>query len=570
MMVSTSSAWQQLQQHFEAEASSFDMRDLFQNDPSRFNNFSINLESGFLLFDYSKNLVNQETMAKLINLAKSCNVEQARDAMFSGETINTSEGRAVLHTALRNPSKDAIIVAQGNGGSEGSKVLPLIHAELDKMECIADSIRSGSWLGSTGLPITDIVNIGIGGSDLGPVMVVEALKAYSQPGIKCHFVSNIDGTQIANVLGCLPNPETTLFIIVSKTFTTAETMKNAESAKTWILSKLNLKADKADVISKHFVAVSTNHSAVSAFGVDPKNMVGFWDWVGGRYSLWSAVGLIIMISVGPGNFRKLLAGAHTIDKHFLETPLEKNIPVIMGLLGVWYGQFWGAETHAVLPYEQFLHRFPAYLQQADMESNGKSVTKDGSRADYATGPIVWGEPGTNGQHAFFQLIHQGTKLIPADFIAGLQAPNGTGMAGCINHEEHHRMLLANFFAQTEALMTGKSKEKVAAEMKICSTPTAAQSALIAQRSFTGNRPTNTLLYRKLDPFTLGALVALYEHKIFVQGVIWNINSFDQWGVELGKQLANVILQELTDGSVNETGHDGSTNGLLNYYLASKH
>jgi glucose-6-phosphate isomerase len=438
------------------------------------------------------------------------------------------------------------------------------------MECIADSIRSGSWLGSTGLPITDIVNIGIGGSDLGPVMVVEALKAYSQPGIKCHFVSNIDGTQIANVLGCLPNPETTLFIIVSKTFTTAETMKNAESAKTWILSKLNLKADKADVISKHFVAVSTNHSAVSAFGVDPKNMVGFWDWVGGRYSLWSAVGLIIMISVGPGNFRKLLAGAHTIDKHFLETPLEKNIPVIMGLLGVWYGQFWGAETHAVLPYEQFLHRFPAYLQQADMESNGKSVTKDGSRADYATGPIVWGEPGTNGQHAFFQLIHQGTKLIPADFIAGLQAPNGTGMAGCINHEEHHRMLLANFFAQTEALMTGKSKEKVAAEMKICSTPTAAQSALIAQRSFTGNRPTNTLLYRKLDPFTLGALVALYEHKIFVQGVIWNINSFDQWGVELGKQLANVILQELTDGSVNETGHDGSTNGLLNYYLASKH
>jgi glucose-6-phosphate isomerase len=347
-------------------------------------------------------------------------------------------------------------------------------------------------------------------------------------------------------------------------------MKNAESAKTWILSKLNLKADKADVISKHFVAVSTNHSAVSAFGVDPKNMVGFWDWVGGRYSLWSAVGLIIMISVGPGNFRKLLAGAHTIDKHFLETPLEKNIPVIMGLLGVWYGQFWGAETHAVLPYEQFLHRFPAYLQQADMESNGKSVTKDGSRADYATGPIVWGEPGTNGQHAFFQLIHQGTKLIPADFIAGLQAPNGTGMAGCINHEEHHRMLLANFFAQTEALMTGKSKEKVAAEMKICSTPTAAQSALIAQRSFTGNRPTNTLLYRKLDPFTLGALVALYEHKIFVQGVIWNINSFDQWGVELGKQLANVILQELTDGSVNETGHDGSTNGLLNYYLASKH
>lgn len=560
MMIKESSAWKKLEEHFLSEAKSFDMRQMFEASSGRFKDYSINLDSDFLLFDYSKNLVNKKTLELLFNLARESRLESYQDAMFSGEVINTSEGRAVLHTALRNPSAIDVIVAEGNGGSDGANVLPLVHAELEKMKRISSLLRSGEWKGWTGQKITDIVNIGIGGSDLGPVMAVEALKAYAIKDIKFHFVSNIDGTQLANVLGSLKSPESTLFIIVSKTFTTAETMKNAESAKQWLLRSL-----PAEAVSKHFIAVSTNLKAVEAFGIDPKNIVGFWDWVGGRYSLWSAVGLSIMISIGPENYDAFLAGAHRIDNHFKSVPLEQNIPVIMALLGIWYNDFWGAQTHAVLPYEQYLHRFPAYLQQADMESNGKSVTKDGGKVNYSTGPIVWGEPGTNGQHAFFQLIHQGTKMIPADFIAGIKPVIEANPVN-ISYEEHHKMLLANFFAQTEALMRGKTVEEVMAELSVVGSPTPEKAVLAAQKTFDGNKPTNTILYRCLDPYTLGALIALYEHKIFVQGCIWGINSFDQWGVELGKQLATVILKEIDSGSQNLSKHDSSTNGLVSHYL----
>lgn len=558
-MIATQPTWKKLREHFDEQAKYFQMTNLFNSDPNRFNNLSINLDNGFMLFDYSKNLVDDKTMGLLLELASESQVEQARDAMFSGQAINTSEGRAVLHTALRNPETEPGIFAQGAGGSDGQNVLPMVHAELAKMEKIAEAIRNGSWTGHTGKAITDVVNIGIGGSDLGPVMAVEALKAYSTERLRFHFVSNIDGTHIANALAAVQSPETTLFIVVSKTFTTAETMKNAQTAKDWLVSALG-----AEAIPRHFVAVSTNHAAVNQFGIAKENVVGFWDWVGGRYSLWSAVGLSIMMAIGPEDFRKFLDGAYFMDSHFKNAPLKENVPVIMALLGIWYGEFWDSQTHAVLPYEQYLHRFPAYLQQADMESNGKSIRKDGRQVVQTTGPIVWGEPGTNGQHAFYQLIHQGTKLIPADFIAGVNPVIGAGQAS-IDHECHHRMLLANFFAQTEALMTGKTPDQVTAELKINGTPTAEQAALIAQKTFPGNRPSNTILYRCLDPFTLGSLIALYEHKIFVQGVIWGINSFDQWGVELGKQLANVILKELDQGQLS-CPHDQSTSGLLQHYF----
>ncbi len=561
--VTNTSAWTNLKSHFDEEACSYDLRLLFKEDPKRFTKHSIPLEDDLLFFDYSKNLVSDMTMNLLLQLAKECNVEEARDKMFSGGAINTSEGRAVLHTALRNLSKDDQVIAQGNGGSSGQNVLPMVHAELGKMKVISEAVRTGSWLGYTGKPITDVVNIGIGGSDLGPVMAVEALKAYSTEDIEFHFVSNIDGSQLATVLDSVQSAETTLFIIVSKTFTTAETMKNAQSARSWLLE-----SQPAEAVSKHFIAVSTNHAAVSNFGINERNVVGFWDWVGGRYSLWSAVGLVIMIAIGYDNFISFLQGANRIDRHFKETPLDRNIPVLMALLGVWYGNFWGAQTHAVLPYEQYLHRFPAYLQQADMESNGKGATKDGNMIhEYMTGPIVWGEPGTNGQHAFFQLLHQGTRIVPTDFLAGINPVVGNNQAG-IDYLTHHQMLLANFFAQTEALMSGKTSAKVAEELGVTlNSATESQSALIVQKTFSGNRPSNAILYRQLDPYTLGAIIALYEHKIFVQGIIWGINSFDQWGVELGKQLASIILNEMQEKQIGE--HDQSTSGLLKYYLSKQ-
>lgn len=560
-MATSSSVWAKLQEHYDAEARAYDMRKLFAADKGRFAKFSVSLDEGLLLFDYSKNLITEETRRLLIDLAKDCKIEEARDSMFQGDVFNTSEGRAVLHTALRNLSPTEFVEAKGSGGSAGKNVLPLVHAELEKMKTMSERVRRGEWVGHTGKPITDIVNIGIGGSDLGPVMAVEALQAYSTGSLKFHFVSNIDGAHMADALQAVASAETTLFIVVSKTFTTAETMTNAGSARTWLLRTLPESA-----VARHFIAVSTNMEAVGKFGIASENVVGFWDWVGGRYSLWSAVGLSIMMAVGSEAFRSFLEGAHRADQHFRTAPLAENVPVLMALLGVWYGNFWSAQTHAVLPYEQHLHRFAAYLQQADMESNGKSVAKDGETVAYETGPIVWGEPGTNGQHAFFQLLHQGTKLIPADFIAGANPVVGSSQAG-FDRKLHQQMLLANFFAQTEALMRGKTAEQVQSELGITGTPTAEEATLIAQKCFAGNHPTNTLLYNRLDPYTLGALIALYEHKIFVQGVIWNVNSFDQWGVELGKQLANVILGEIKAGASAEGAHDGSTHGLMQHYFS---
>jgi glucose-6-phosphate isomerase len=538
-----SAAWRALQSHAETMATRH-LRDLFAGDAERFKRFSQRFDD--LLLDYSKNRVTDETLRLLLDLARQAGLEAWRARMFAGDKINTTEHRAVLHIALRNRSNRAILV-------DGEDVMPAVNAVLGQMRAFSEQVRSGAWRGHTGETITDVVNIGIGGSDLGPLMVCEALKPYQRADLRPHFVSNVDGAHLVHTLAGL-DPARTLFIIASKTFTTQETMTNAASARSWLLQKLGSGAD----VAKHFVALSTNTREVEAFGIDPQNMFVFWDWVGGRYSLWSAIGLSIALAVGMDRFEELLAGGHAMDEHFRSAPLERNLPVILGLIGVWYRNFLGASTHAILPYDQHLHRFPAYFQQGDMESNGKSVRRDGTRVDYATGPIIWGEPGTNGQHAFYQLIHQGTELIPADFLAAAESLTPLG--------DHHDKLLANFFAQTEALAFGKTAEQARAELEAEGLAGQALEALVPHKVFVGNRPTSSILYRRLDPDTLGRLIALYEHKIFTQGVLWNINSFDQWGVELGKQLAKVILPELA-GPAPVTSHDVSTNGLINHLKA---
>ncbi|KQB99516.1 glucose-6-phosphate isomerase [Pedobacter sp. Hv1] len=536
----TTPAYQYLADHF-ITINETDIKNLFAQDGERFKKFSILFED--ILVDFSKNRIEDTTLALLMQLARECKLDEAITAMYSGAPINQTEGRPVLHIALRNQSNKAILV-------NGKDVMPEVNAVLAKMEKFSNAIISGDWKGYTGKPITDIVNIGIGGSDLGPVMVTEALKAY-KTRLNLHFVSNIDGTHLAEALKGV-DPETTLFLVASKTFTTQETMTNAHSAREWFL---NSGAKTAD-IAKHFAALSTNAKDVAAFGIDTENMFEFWDWVGGRYSLWSAIGLSISLGIGFDNFKQLLAGAHASDQHFENTPFEQNIPVILGLLGVWYINFFGAETHAILPYDQYLHRFAAYFQQGDMESNGKHVDRNGEPVDYETGPVIWGEPGTNGQHAFYQLIHQGTRLIPCDFIAPAQSLNPLG--------NHHPILLSNFFAQTEALMNGKSEAEVIKELKEAGKSEDEIAELAPFKVFDGNRPTNSILLKKVTPYSLGSLIALYEHKIFVQGIIWNIFSFDQWGVELGKQLAQKIQPELKDDHPVQT-HDSSTNGLINQY-----
>ena len=536
-----SAAWKELEAH-HAIAANKQMRDLFAEDPKRFDKFSLRLND--ILLDYSKNRITTETMKLLFTLARQAEVETWRDRMFRGEKINVTEHRAVLHTALRNRSNRPVIV-------DGLDIMPGINAVLAHMNSFSRLVRSGRWKGYTGKHMTDIVNIGIGGSDLGPVMVTEALRPYGRTDLRVHFVSNIDGTHIAEVLKRL-DPETALFIVASKTFTTQETITNALTAKEWFLRS----ARDVGAVAKHFVALSTNAREVAAFGIDTKNMFEFWDWVGGRYSLWSAIGLSIALFVGMDNFEELLAGAHEMDVHFRSAPLEQNMPVILALLGIWYNNFFGYQTHAILPYDQYLHRFPAYFQQGDMESNGKRVTRNGERIEYTTGPVIWGEPGTNGQHAFYQLIHQGTKVIPADFIAPVKTHNPIG--------EHHAILLSNFFAQTEALMMGKTDDEARAELESSGLNAEEIGRLLPHKVFPGNRPTNTILIRQITPRTLGSLIAMYEHKIFVQGVIWNVNSFDQWGVELGKQLAKKILPELKSTEP-ISGHDFSTRGLINTY-----
>ncbi|GAA4444120.1 glucose-6-phosphate isomerase [Ravibacter arvi] len=518
------------------------LKELFEEDPNRFKKFSIRL--GDIVFDYSKNRINGRTRGYLLQLAEEVGLSDAIEKMFTGDKINATENRSVLHIALRNRANTPIL-------SDGKDVMPDVQEVLEKMKVFSGKVRSGEWKGYSGKTITDVVNIGIGGSDLGPVMVTEALKPYAKKGLNVHFVSNVDGTHIVETLKPL-NPETTLFLIASKTFTTQETMANAHTARKWFLDS----AQDTEAIKKHFVALSTNQKEVAAFGIDTANMFGFWDWVGGRYSLWSAIGLSIAIYIGFQNFEQLLLGAYEADQHFRTTKPDKNIPVIMGLLGVWYNNFFGAQSHAILPYDQYMHRFAAYFQQGDMESNGKYVGRDGKPVDYQTGPVIWGEPGTNGQHAFYQLIHQGTKLIPADFIAPAVSHNPTG--------DHHAMLLSNFFAQTEALMNGKTAEEVRAELKNSGKTQEEIDFITPFKVFEGNRPTNSFLVKKITPKTLGTLIALYEHKIFVQGIIWNIFSFDQWGVELGKQLANKIYPELKSDAPVAT-HDSSTNGLINQY-----
>jgi glucose-6-phosphate isomerase len=535
-----SPAWQALARHHESVRAKH-MRSLFAEDATRFDRFSIDLGEVFL--DYSKNRVTDETMRLLFALAGQQKLTEWRDRMFAGDKINGTENRAVLHTALRNRANRPILV-------DGKDVMPEVNAVLARMRRFTDALRSGAWKGWTGKRITDVVNIGIGGSDLGPVMACEALKPYWQDGLSAHFVSNVDGTQMAETLKGL-DAETTLFIVASKTFTTQETIMNAQSARAWLLERS--KDDKT--VAKHFVAVSTATAEVKKFGIDTENMFEFWDWVGGRYSLWSSIGLSIACMIGMDHFDEFLGGGFAIDEHFRTAPLERNAPVILGLLGVWYSNFFGAETHAILPYDQYMHRFPAYFQQGDMESNGKRVDKQGHVIeDYSTGPIVWGEPGTNGQHAFYQLIHQGTRLIPADFIAPVETHNRLG--------DHHLVLLANFFAQTEALMKGKNEAEARAELESQKLGAERISELLPHKIFPGNRPTNSFLVQKITPKTLGMLVALYEHKIFTQGIIWNIYSFDQWGVELGKQLAKKIEPELRAADAT-TSHDGSTNGLIN-------
>ncbi|MDB5286534.1 MAG: glucose-6-phosphate isomerase [Mucilaginibacter sp.] len=519
------------------------LKELFEADNQRFNKFSLQFED--ILLDYSKNRIDEETVALLIQLARECGVNKAIEAMFSGEKINVTEDRPVLHVALRNRSNKPVYV-------DGKDVMPDVNRVLQHMKEFSEAIISGEWKGYTGKPITDVVNIGIGGSDLGPVMVTEALKAYKNH-LNLHFVSNVDGTHIAETLKNL-NAETTLFLIASKTFTTQETMGNAHTARDWFIEK----GGKDEDVAKHFAALSTNSEGVEKFGIDTKNMFEFWDWVGGRYSLWSAIGLSIALSIGFDNFEELLAGAHAMDEHFKSTELEQNLPAILALIGIWHNNFFEAETEAILPYDQYMHRFAAYFQQGDMESNGKHVDRNGKHVDYQTGPVIWGEPGTNGQHAFYQLIHQGTKLIPCDFIAPAQSHNPIG--------EHHNMLLSNFFAQTEALMNGKTDDEVIAELKKAGKTDDEISKIAPFKVFEGNRPTNSILVKKITPRTLGSLIAMYEHKIFVQGIIWNIYSFDQWGVELGKQLAGKILPELKDNA-EVNSHDSSTNGLINQYKA---
>ncbi|GAB6263717.1 glucose-6-phosphate isomerase [Photobacterium sp. R1] len=534
-------AWQALTAHFE-QAQDLQLSELFAQDPSRFEKFSAAFGNDILL-DYSKNLITEDTLAKLFDLAEQTELKTAIGAMFSGEKINRTEDRAVLHVALRNRSNTPVLV-------DGEDVMPNVNAVLAKMKQFSDRIIGGEWKGYTGKEITDVVNIGIGGSDLGPYMVSEALAPY-KTRLNLHFVSNVDGTHIAETLKGL-NPETTLFLIASKTFTTQETMTNAHSARDWFLAD----AKDESHVAKHFAALSTNADAVSAFGIDTANMFEFWDWVGGRYSLWSAIGLSICLSVGYDNFEALLAGAHAMDKHFAEAPLTENLPVILALIGLWYNNFFGAESEAILPYDQYMHRFAAYFQQGNMESNGKYVDRGGNPVDYQTGPIIWGEPGTNGQHAFYQLIHQGTKLIPCDFIAPAVSHNPLS--------DHHPKLMANFFAQTEALAFGKTRAQVEAEFIAAGKSLADVAELVPFKVFEGNRPTNSILVKQITPLSLGALIAMYEHKIFTQGVIWNIYSFDQWGVELGKQLANQILPELADNTP-VSSHDSSTNGLINAF-----
>ena len=540
----TTNAWNRLEEyHFEFEGKH--MKELFAADANRFQKYSVRFED--ILIDFSKNIIDDEVREALVDLANECGLKNAIKSMFTGQKINVTEDRAVLHIALRNRSNTPIVV-------DGEDVMPEVNAVLEQMKAFSEEVISGNWKGYTGKAITDIVNIGIGGSDLGPLMVTEALKPYKNH-LNLHFVSNVDGTHIAETLKKV-NPETTLFIVASKTFTTQETMTNANSARDWFL-----KTAKDEAFVKfHFVAVSTNAKAVSAFGIDTKNMFRFWDWVGGRYSLWSAIGLSIVLGIGYENYIELLEGAHAMDNHFSETEFDKNIPVILALIGIWYGNFYGAESEAILPYDQYMHRFAAYFQQGNMESNGKYVDRNGEQVDYQTGPIIWGEPGTNGQHAFYQLIHQGTKLIPCDFIASVINHNQIG--------DHHPKLLANFFAQTEAMMVGKTEEQVISELEAAGKNEIEIAALLPFKVFLGNIPTNSILVKKLTPRTLGSLIAMYEHKIFVQGIIWNIYSFDQWGVELGKQLANAILPELlNDNPV--TGHDASTNGLINAYKAMR-
>ena len=532
-------SWQALEAHYES-VQGLHLRELFADDPKRGDRFT--LEAAGLYLDYSKNRITEQTVKLLLQLADECQLRDRIDAMFRGEKINITENRAVLHVALRAPKNASIVV-------DGENVVPNVHEVLDKMSAFSERVRSGAWKGHTGKRIRNVVNIGIGGSDLGPVMAYEALKYYSDRSLSFRFVSNVDGTDFAEAVQDL-DPSETLFIVSSKTFTTLETMTNAHSARDWSLKGLggDLKA-----VAKHFAAVSTNAAKVSEFGIDTDNMFGFWDWVGGRYSMDSAIGLSTMLAIGPDNFRAMLEGFHEMDEHFRTAPFEQNLPVLLGLLAAWYNDFFGAETVAVLPYEQYLKRFPAYLQQLTMESNGKHVRLDGSEVDYATGPIYWGEPGTNGQHSFYQLIHQGTRLIPCDFIAFIQTLNPLG--------RHHDMLLANVFAQTEALAFGKTKEQVTAE----GTP----DWLVPHRVFKGNRPSNTILAEKLTPNMLGKLVALYEHSVFTQGTIWNIDSFDQWGVELGKVLAQRIVPELESGQETELKHDSSTNALIRRYRKHK-
>lgn len=537
----TTSSWSALEKHYQ-EIRGQHLRQFFQEDPARFSSFS--RQQGDLLIDFSKNRINATTWKLLINLANECQLEKAIKAMFQGELINQTEGRAVLHTALRNFSGQPVT-------TEGKDIMPDVNAVQAQMRSFCAKVHSGEWKGYTGKPIRAIVNIGIGGSDLGPLMVTEALKPYWVEGIQTYFVSNVDGTHIAETLKKV-NPEETLFLIASKTFTTQETMTNAHSARSWFLEAAKEEAH----IALHFVALSTNEKEVVRFGIDKANMFGFWDWVGGRYSLWSAIGLSIALTIGYDHFEALLKGAFAADEHFRNSAFDQNIPVLMALTGLWYTNFFGAQTEAILPYDQYMHRFPAYFQQGNMESNGKSVDRNGVAVHYATGPIIWGEPGTNGQHAFYQLIHQGTPLIPCDFIAPAQTHNPVG--------DHHGKLLSNFFAQTEALMNGKTEKEARAELEKAGLSAEKIDALTPFKVFEGNKPTNSILIKLLNPFTLGQLIAFYEHKIFVQGIIWNIFSFDQWGVELGKQLANQILPELLDDSV-VSSHDSSTNGLINLY-----
>ncbi|MBL6946125.1 MAG: glucose-6-phosphate isomerase [Rhodospirillales bacterium] len=538
--VSRSAAWKALENH-HAQMAGIHMRELFEADPKRFDKFSVQL--GEMLLDYSKNRITDDTIGLLFALAREAGVEDWRAKMLSGERINFTEDRAVLHTALRNRSSRAIVI-------DGEDVMPKVNAVLDQMRGFTDAVRSGDWKGATGKRITDVVNIGIGGSDLGPAMATIALTPYHPKDMRFHFVSNVDGTHMAETLKNI-DPESALFIIASKTFTTQETLTNAMTARAWLVDALG-----NDAVGRHFVALSTNTEAVTAFGIDAANMFEFWDWVGGRYSLWSAIGLPLAIAIGMDGFEQFLSGGHAMDEHFANAPLEANLPVILALMGIWYSNFFGAQACAVLPYDQYLCRFPAYLQQLDMESNGKYVNRDGDAVECATGPVLFGEPGTNGQHAFYQLIHQGTRLVPADFIAPVETQNPVG--------DHHAIFLSNFFAQTEALMAGKTESEARTELENAGVSGEALKKVLPHKIFEGNRPTNSILVRKIDPATLGMLIALYEHKIFVQGIVWQINSFDQWGVELGKQLAKAILPEL-DGKSLVDGHDCSTNGLINAF-----